>query len=46
MEHFFAQMAAPFMLLLMLLIARPISNRIKRKLKDGPLKRLLFISWK
>lgn len=46
MDHFWAQMGAPFMLLLLMLIARPISNLLKRKMKDGPLKRFLFISWK
>jgi hypothetical protein len=45
MEHFFAQALAPFMLLAMLLLARPIVNLIKRKLPDGALKRFLFISW-
>jgi hypothetical protein len=45
MDHFFAQALAPFMLLGMLLIARPISNWLRRKMPDGRLKRLLFFTW-
>lgn len=37
---------APFIALGMLLIARPISNWLRRKLPDGWLKRILFLSWK
>lgn len=41
----FAMALAPFLLLLMLLIARPIVSWLWRKLPDGELKRILFTRW-
>jgi hypothetical protein len=44
MEHVLIQAGAPFMLLLMLLIAYPF-KRYVQKMKDCKLKRFLLISW-
>jgi NhaP-type Na+/H+ and K+/H+ antiporter len=46
MDKLFAMALAPFMAVGMLLIARPLSNWVKRKLPDSRLKRFLFISWR
>lgn len=45
MDTFYAMALSPFMLLVMLLIARPLVVLIRRFMPDGPLKRLLFIRW-
>lgn len=45
MEQFWGMALAPFMLLAMLLIARPIVLLVLKYLPDGPLKRFLFIRW-
>lgn len=45
MEKFWAQLAAPFILFVMLLIAWPIKRLLWRYLPDGKLKRILFIRW-
>lgn len=38
---------APFMATVMVfLFARPIKNFLKKRMRDGRLKRLLFFSWK
>jgi hypothetical protein len=44
-DRFWAQLLAPFVLLVMLLIAWPIKRWIQLKMKDGKLKRLLLTSW-
>lgn len=45
MNAFFVAAAAPFMLFLLLLIAYPFKQYVK-KMKDCKLKRFLLISWK
>jgi hypothetical protein len=35
----------PFVALAILLPARALEDKLKRKMKDGKLKRLLFLSW-
>lgn len=45
MDKFWAQALAPFVLLAMLLIARPIVWLVRRYLPEGRLKRFLFIRW-
>jgi hypothetical protein len=44
-DKFLGQALAPFVLLAMLLIARPIVLLVKRYLPEGKLKRFLFIRW-
>lgn len=44
-DTFLGQALAPFILLVMLLIARPIVLLVKRFLPEGKLKRILFIRW-
>ena len=44
MEQFYVQLAAPFFLLLLLLIALPF-KRWAQRLKDGKLKRFLLTRW-
>jgi hypothetical protein len=42
---FISTALAPFGLALMMLIARPISRALQKRMRDSWLKRLLFISW-
>lgn len=44
-DAFWAQLAAPFILFVMLLIAWPIKKLVWRYMKDGKLKRMLFTRW-
>lgn len=44
-DKFLGQALAPFLLLIMLLIARPIVLLAWRWLPDGRLKRMLFTRW-
>ena len=45
MRIFLTAMATPFMVLLMLLPSIPVTRWIKRRMKDGKLKRLLLYRW-
>lgn len=44
-DAFWAQLMAPFMLFVMLLIAWPIKKLMWKYMKDGELKRMLFTRW-
>ena len=44
-DAFWAQLLAPFMLFVMLLIAWPIKKLVWKYMKDGKLKRMLFTRW-
>jgi len=49
MQHvttFIAIVLAPFVAFGLALLARPIASWISKHMKEGWLKRLLFISWK
>jgi hypothetical protein len=45
MDRFWAALIAPFMLFALLLVIRPFTRWVARKLPDGWLKRILFIRW-
>lgn len=45
MRIFLTALATPFVLLLLLLPSIPVTRWIKRKMKDGKLKRLLLFRW-
>jgi hypothetical protein len=45
MRIFLTAMAMPFVLLIMLLPSIPITRWVKRKMKDGKLKRALLYRW-
>ena len=45
MEHALAQAGAPFVLLVMLLIAWPFKRAVQ-KMKDCKFKRIMLISWR
>jgi len=44
-EKFFGMALAPFMAVAFLMIARPLSKWIGRKMPDGKLKDFLFTHW-
>lgn len=46
MSALVAPMFSPFVLLLLLAFARPLTHWLRRALPDGPVKRFLFISWR
>ena len=45
MRTFLVAALAPFFLLILLLPSIPVTRWIKRKMKDGKLKRLLLFRW-
>jgi len=44
-QAFWGQALAPFMAVLLLLIAQPVKRLVWKHMKDGALKRLLFKRW-
>lgn len=44
-ERFIGQFLAPFVLLFILAAARPLVRWVERRLPEGKLKRILFLTW-